>query len=301
MNKSKNLAILILLGLIWSTFAIFTKIPATNNISPFFISFSRLLIGGIILFLIAFLQKRKIFTKENFKHYALVGFFNSALPFTLFAIAAKPLESSVVAILDGTVPMFEIIISIFILKTAIDKGAILGVFCGIIGIIFTSFGEGISLVNLHENILYVTILLCATCSYAATSIYINLKCKNIQPISLACGSVFFATIYLIPSVFFVDFSAIDFKVGASLFGLGSLCTGVAYIFYFKLATEESPRFVVSVVLLIPVFGSILGTLFMGDVLTFNKIIGCLMILISLKFILNLSPKSFLKAKTPHIV
>jgi drug/metabolite transporter (DMT)-like permease len=301
MNKPSNLAILIFLGLIWSTFAIFTKIPATANISPFFISFSRLFIGALFLFSVAFWQKRNFLKKANFRHYALIGFFNSALPFTLFAIAAKPLDSSVVAILDGTVPMFEIIISIFILKAAVDKGAILGVFCAIIGIAFTSFGDGISLSNLRENIFYVIILLCATCSYAGASIYINLKCKHIAGNDLACGSVLFATLYLLPSVFFVDFALIDLKVGASLFGLGFLCTGIAYVFYFKLASEESPRFVVSVVLLIPVFGSILGALFMGDVLSFNKIVGCLMILISLKFILNLSPKSFLKAKTPHVV
>lgn len=300
MNKSSNLLILIFLGLIWSTFAIFTKIPA-EVLPPFFIAFARLFLGGIFLFAVAMMQKRKIFKRANFSHYALVGFFNSALPFTLFAIAAKPLDSGIVAILDGTVPMFEILISMFVLKAAVEKSAILGVIFGVIGVIFTSFGDGISLENLRENILFVIAILCATCSYAIASLYINAKCKHIEAMNLACGSVFFAALFLSPSLFFTDLNLIDAKIGFCLLGLGLLCTGIAYVFYFKLTAEESPRFAVSVVLLIPVFGTILGSLFMGEVLTLNKIIGCVMILVSMKFILNLSRKSFLKAKTPHAV
>jgi drug/metabolite transporter (DMT)-like permease len=299
-TKNSNLLILILLGLIWSTFAIFTKIPALV-LSPFFVTFSRLFIGGIFLFLFAAFKKKKIFYKANLKHYALIGFFNSALPFTLFAIAAKPLDSGIIAILDGTVPMFEVIFSIFILKNIVEKSAIWGVVFGIIGVIATAFGDGINLQNLQENSLFVIIILCATASYAAASLYINAKCKHIEGLKLACGSVFFAALFLSPSLFFTDFSLIDSKIALSLIGLGLLCTGIAYVFYFKLTTEESPRFAVSVVLLIPVFGAIWGSLFMGEVLSVNKIIGCITILISMKFILNLSPKNFFKAKTPHVV
>lgn len=299
MNKRSNLFILIFLGFIWSTFAIFTKIPA-EVLPPFFVAFSRLFIGGIFLFAVAFLQKKEVLKLKNFRHYSIVGLFNSALPFILFAIAAKPLDSAVLAILDGTVPMFEIIISIFILKRSAEKGAIIGVIFGIIGIVFTSFGDGISLANLRENILFIIMILFATASYAIASLYINAKCKHIKSMDLACGSVFCAGLLLFPSVFFTDFSLIDAKIGFSLLGLGLLCTGIAYVFYFKLTAEESPRFAVSVVLLIPVFGTLIGVLFMDEHLSTNKIIGCLMILASMKFILNLNRKSFLKAKTPHI-
>lgn len=300
MTKNSNLLILILLGLVWSSFAIFTKIPAAI-LPPFFIAFSRLFIGGVFLFAFAFLKKRKIFVFTNFRHYAIVGLFNSAIPFSLFAIAAKPLDTGIIAILDGTVPMFEVLISIFILKRIVEKSAIWGVFFGIIGIGATAFGDGINLQNLQENILFVLATLCATASYAGASLYINAKCKHIAALDLACGSVFFAALFLSPSLFFTDLSVINLSAGLSLLGLGLLCTGIAYVFYFKLTAEESPRFAVSVVLLIPVFGAIWGSLFMGEVLSVNKIIGCVTILISMKFILNLSPRSFFKAKTPHVV
>jgi drug/metabolite transporter (DMT)-like permease len=189
-----------------------------------------------------------------------------------------------------------VLIVIFILNRAVSANSIWGVFFGILGVIATSLSAEINLDNLRENIFSVILVLFATASYAAASIYINEKCKNIQALDLACGSVFFAALFLLPSVFFVDFTVIDLRIGSSLLGLGLLCTGIAYLFYFKLAAQESPRFAVSVFLLIPVFGAILGVLFMDEAFTLNKIIGCVMILISIKFILNLSLKSFLKEK-----
>lgn len=299
-KKRSNLLVLVFLGLVWSTFAIFTKIPA-EVLSPFFVAFSRLFIGGVLIYVFTLFRGKKVFVPKNFRHYAIVGFFNSALPFTLFALAAKPLDSGIVAILDGTVPMFEVLLSIFILRNHVDKNAMIGVVFGIVGVVITSFGDGINFANLWQNILFIIAILIACASYAGASLYINAKCKHIEPILMACGSVIAAALILSPSLFFCDFSAISFKAGASLLALGLFCTGIAYIFYFKLTVEEGSRFAVSVVLLIPVFGAIFGTIFMGEVLTVNKIIGCLTILVSMKFILNLSHKNFFKSNTTHIV
>ncbi len=300
MNKNSNLFILIFLGLIWSTFAIFTKISA-EVLPPFFIAFSRLAIGSALLCAVILFQRKKFFFAKNFKYYFAVGFFNSALPFTLFALAARNLDSGIVAILDGTIPMFEVLISVLILRRKADLNAAIGVALGMIGAIATSYGNSLSLDLTPIRLISILAILCACISYAGASLYINSHCKNIESMTLACGSVTCAALLLLPSIFFVDFSVIDERVGMSLFALGFFCTGIAYIFYFKLAAEESPRTVVSVVLLIPVFGTLIGTIFAGELLTINKIIGCLMILVSMKFILNLSRKNFFKSKEPHML
>jgi drug/metabolite transporter (DMT)-like permease len=299
-KKRSNLFILICLGTLWSTFAIFTKIPA-EVLSPYFVAFSRLAIGGVLIYVFTLFRGKKVFIKENFRNYAITGFFNSALPFTLFAIAAKPLDSGIVAILDGAVPMFEVLLSIFILRNHVDKNAIIGVIFGIVGVTITSMGNGLDFANLWKNIFFIIAILIACASYAGASLYINAKCKHIEPIVLACGSVIFAALFLSPSLFLADFSVINFKVGSSLLALGIFCTGIAYIFYFKLTVEEGSRFALSVVLLIPVFGAIFGTIFMNEVMSINKIIGCLTILISMKFILNLSHKNFFKTDTAPII
>ncbi len=302
MKKSSNLFVLILLGIMWSTFAAFTKVSA-ENLQPFFVSFGRLAIGGSMLYAVAFLRKQKVFLAKNFKRYFVVGFFNSALPFSLFALSAKYLDSGVAAILDGAVPMFEVLIAGLVLRHHVDKNSMIGVLCGVVGIIVTSYGNISNLDLALVQVAAIIAILAATASYAAASHYVNLRCKDIEPMQMATGSVVCAALITFPSIFFTDFSPLaNPKVFASLAGLGIFCTGISYIFYFKLTAEEGPRIAVSVVLLIPVFGTIFGILFLEEAASVSKIIGCIMILVSMKFILNLSRSSFFKSKrTPDLV
>ena len=68
------------------------------------------------------------------------------------------------------------------------------------------------------------------------------------------------------------------------------------ILYFKLLTEESPRVAVSVALIIPILGVMFGWIFLDEKLTITKILGSIAILVSVKFVLNISLKDFYKKR-----
>lgn len=293
MAKRSNLLLLITLGILWSSFALFTKVSA-QNLSPYFTVFIRLVLGGSLLYLACIISKKKIFEPKNFSKYLITGFFNSIVPFTLFAFASRKIDSGILAILDGTVPMFEVLMVILVFKEHVSKKAIFGVFLSILGIFLTSTHQ-IKIDNFE--ILPIIMILLGTASYAGASIYIVKKCKDIDPIINATGSVIMSALIFSPSIFFVDFSIVfEPKILLSLAGLGFICTGFAYLIFFKLIDEEGSRFAVSSVLFIPVFGAIFGSIFLKEALTINKILGCSMILVSIKYILNISFKDFFATK-----
>jgi len=294
MTKSSNLLILLILSLIWSSYAVFTKI-ASAEVSPFFISFLRLFIGGLLLYSVCFYQKNPVFLKKNFKNYAVVGLFNSAIPFLLFSFAAKNLDSGILTILEGATLIFEVLITVFIFKKYVSGGAIFGVIIGIIGVVITSINLTSSFQLSAIYITSILAILVATLCFASSSIYIKNKCCDIEPIVIAAGSVISAAFFLSPILFFTDFAVLNnFKISTSLIFLGLFCTGVVYILYFKLIAEEGSRVAVTYSLIIPICGTALGTLFLDETLTSTKLMGCGLIMVSIKFILDLSLKTFTK-------
>jgi drug/metabolite transporter (DMT)-like permease len=292
MNKNSNLLLLFILGFIWSSYGIFTKISA-ETVSPFFIAFFRMLVGGSLLYLICFLQKKPLLWKKNFKNYAITGIVGSAIPFILFAFAAKTLDSSILTIFEGMILVFEVLITIFILKKHVSNMAISGVILGILGAIITSINLNADFQLSPIYILSILALLVATSSFAAAAIYIKYKSANIDSTVNAAGSILAAAFFLSPALFFSDLTTLNnFKTLLSLTSLGLVCTCIVYIIYFRLIVEEGSRFAVTYSLLIPVCGTILGVVFLGEDPTLNKIVGCVLIVISVKLILNLSLKNF---------
>jgi drug/metabolite transporter (DMT)-like permease len=60
--------------------------------------------------------------------------------------------------------------------------------------------------------------------------------------------------------------------------LGVLCTGIAYILYFRLIARIGPASAMTVTFLIPAFAMLWGGLFLGEPVTATMIAGCAVIL-----------------------
>ena len=64
-----------------------------------------------------------------------------------------------------------------------------------------------------------------------------------------------------------------------MLALGVPCTGVAYIFYFRLLSRLGPSRAVTVTYLVPISAMILGALFLGEAVTLQMLAGCGLILL----------------------
>ncbi len=61
--------------------------------------------------------------------------------------------------------------------------------------------------------------------------------------------------------------------------LALLCTGIAYILFFRLMKRVGPTNTISVTFLIPVFGLLWGWIFLGETLSASMAAGCLVVLL----------------------
>ncbi|WP_338948048.1 DMT family transporter [Fusobacterium nucleatum] len=277
-KKTKEYLLLFFLAFIWSSTFIFLK-----KISPFFGIFGsatiRLLTGSISLLIIYKSMKWKIRWKLHWKFLFVIGMFNAAIPFSLFAFASKYIPSSFSAILNSFTPFFGIIFALIILKKTVKKFEILGIALGIAGI----FLIGTDRVNITSEYYYFGIfaVILATMFYGIAANLIKKYTKDIKSWELACGSQLFAGIALIPLTLYEQ--KFNFNIPLSIIGMaivfGFLCSGLAYVIYYRLVFTLGAISSLTVTFLIPIFSVIWGVVLMKEIINIKIIIGTILILL----------------------
>ena len=61
--------------------------------------------------------------------------------------------------------------------------------------------------------------------------------------------------------------------------IGTICTGVAYILFFRLIAQLGPAKAISVTYLIPAFGILWGAIFLNEKISLTMLLGGVVILI----------------------
>jgi drug/metabolite transporter (DMT)-like permease len=77
--------------------------------------------------------------------------------------------------------------------------------------------------------------------------------------------------------------------------LGTACTGLGYILFFRLIANVGPLRAIAVTFLIPLFGMLLGALFLGESVSAAMLAGCTVILLGTSLATGLAkPETFLR-------
>ncbi len=116
---NKDWVLFWLVGLIWGTSFLWIKI-AVNDVSPIMLVSFRTLFGSLGLGLIVALNKQahvswKII-KNHWFGFLFMGTINIALPWMLISWAGQFIDSGTSAILNGTMPLFTILLSPIFIK-----------------------------------------------------------------------------------------------------------------------------------------------------------------------------------------
>ncbi len=195
-----------------------------------------------------------------------IGLLNSALPFVLFSYAVMHISTGLSAILNATVPLFGAVVAWLWLKDRLSAGRILGLVIGFAGVAMlaadkASFKPG-------GGGWAVLACLLATLCYAYAASFTKRYLSGVNPLAIATGSQLGATLGLVlPMVWWWPDHNPGLTPWLSLLALGIVCSGVAYILYFRLIDQLGPARAITVTFLVPVFAVLYGTLLLDESLT----------------------------------
>lgn len=274
----KQLAALLTLGALWGASYIFIRV-AVEPIGPVLLMFLRAGMTAVILLAYARARRIQLNIREHWRKFLVLGFFGSALPFTLIAWAELTVTGSMAAILMSTTPLFTAFVAAVGLGEPLTPHKLIGALLGIAGVSITVGGSPLALSP--EVIAATLALLVATLSYATGGVFAKRYLGGLDNLSLSTGQLLSAAIILAP------FSALDLPVPElpamailATLGLVVLCTAFAYQLYYYLVISAGPLQALTVTLLIPVFGVIWGALLLAESVSAGMIGGLVVVLFS---------------------
>ena len=112
------------------------------------------------------------------------------------------------------------------------------------------------------------ICLCACLSYGVSASAARRYLGGIPSLATATGSQVGATLFLaLPAIWLWPARMPSLHAWIALTALGIMCTGVAYILFFRLIEQAGPARALTVTFLVPVFALFYGAVFLDEPIT----------------------------------
>ena len=276
--------LLTLLSLIWAS-AFFNIKIATYSFGPVTIAFLRVFFGAIPVLLLCYYKKIEIeaFSKDWY-WFAIIGLINLVAPFFLIAYGVKSVQSNLAAILMSTTPLSSTVLGHFYTKNEkFNLIRTIGVLIGFSGIVYL-FSDNI-LINENNFISALLILLGATC-YVIGGV-LTLKISKKKNENVTSSILIWASIILIPLVSIIEqpwqsIPRLDSTI--SVIYLGLVSTGIAWLLRFRILVTNGLIFQSQVSYLIPIFGTILGYIFLKELITIKVLVSLIAVVIGIYFV-----------------
>src|SRR3990172_2355846 len=234
--KVREWGAFVLLGLIWGSSFLWIKV-AVAEIGPFMLVALRVLFGLIGLAVIMLLRRKRILLDGR----ALLGFFflgvfNTALPFTLISWGETHIESALASILNGTMPLFTIVIAHLWLKDEkINLQRSAGLVTGFFGVLILVTRDFDPDHVIQADLLGQLAVLAAAACYATAATFTRRHMRGHAPLVQSLMTLLFADALLWVALPIaerpIQFPALPIT-WLALAWLGLLGSCVAYLLYF---------------------------------------------------------------------
>lgn len=259
----------VLLGAIWGASFLFTRLGAAEFGA---LPTAGMRVGIAALFLLPLLLLRGQWPAllVHWKKIFVLGMLNSGIPFALYAYALLSISTGLSSLLNATVPLFGALVAWLWLKDRPHGIKILGLLIGFVGVAMLAWGKASFKPNAAGLATGWAVLAClgACLCYGISASFTKRYLGGVPSLVIATGSQLGATIGLaLPTLWLWPSQTPSATAWLALLAVGVLCTGVAYVLFFRLIDKVGAAGSLTVTFLIPVFAVLYGVLFLGESVT----------------------------------
>ena len=253
---------LTLLGAIWGGSFLFMRVSA-NEFGAIPLVEARLALGALVL--LPFLwQARAHFTPGLWLRIAGIAAVNSVIPFALFAWGAERAPAGIGAITNAMTVMFTSLVAYLLYGERIGPRQLIGLVAGFVGVAILASGKTGGQAVWPAALAGAAASLCYGFGINFVRRYLTgLPAGAVAAANLLCGSILLAPLAL--------WTWPQHPIGSRAWGsavlLGVLCTGIAFVFYYRLIARIGAARTSTVTYLIPLFAVIWAWLLLREPLT----------------------------------
>jgi len=233
----------------------------------------RVVLAALFLLPILLLKGEWAALRQHWRVVLPAGLLNSAIPFSLFAWAVVHVPTGLASILNATVPLFGALVAWLWLGERINLLRCTGLALGFMGVVMLAWQSQAGEAGVGSAWAIAACLL-ASLFYAVAASYARRYLTGIPALATATGSQCGAALGLaVPALLTWPAQTPGPRAWAAVAALAVLCTGIAYILYFRIIARVGPGRVLAVTFLAPVFAVFYGAVLLAEVVT-PWMLGC---------------------------
>ncbi|MHB1164128.1 MAG: DMT family transporter [Candidatus Nanopelagicales bacterium] len=272
------------LVLLWGSSFAFIAV-GLQSFTPLGVSAGRMVLGGGTLLIICAITRTALPPRELWPRLAVTALLATVLPWSLTALAQTYITSSIAAIMSGTAPLLTLlVILVFFREERPTLDRIVGLAIGLAGVlIVVGVWQGMG----ASTWLGIGAALAANCAFAVSLPYTHrhltggVNSSRLSPLSLATGMFIFAAIETLPFALMAGpvKTTVVLPSVLAMLALGCLCSGIAYLLNYRIIQLTDATTASTVLYVMPLVAVLLGTLFLGEQVSWNEPMGGVVILL----------------------
>jgi drug/metabolite transporter (DMT)-like permease len=281
--QTRYLGVLLLLGALWGASFLFIKIGVAE-MPPETLVALRLVVAALILLVVLYARGQRLPTRPRvWLDLTFLGTLGLVLPYLLITWGELSIPSGMAAILNGTTPLFSVLLTyVWTREERLSGLRLLGVGVGFVGVIVAVGIRNLDLTRTDTQA-QLAVLGAALC-YGIAGIYARRAFRGMPALVPATGQLLTGALVITPIALLrhgIPSPLPSAEAIGAVLALAVLGTSFAYILLYWLMERIGATRTSMVTYLLPPFALVYGALYLREQITSEAILGLGLVIVGI--------------------